>query len=176
MVNQADENQLTEMSAMKYAGRKSGLVTLKFGGAITGTLVGLSPDGIPLVDFPGNPAAAHLNARSCVEVGISDVGKEVVLLFDDGDGLKPIVIGTIQPSIHVPAKEHEIKLDSPLDKATVEIDGKTIELAATEKLTLRCGAASITLTRDGKVLVRGTYLQSRSSGVNRIQGGSVQIN
>ena len=38
------------------------------------------------------------------------------------------------------------------------------------------GKASITLTREGKVLIRGTYLSSRSSGVNRIKGGSVQIN
>ena len=29
---------------------------------------------------------------------------------------------------------------------------------------------------EGKVLIRGTYLLSRSSGVNRIKGGSVQIN
>ena len=41
---------------------------------------------------------------------------------------------------------------------------------------LRCGKASITLTRAGKVLIRGAYLLSRSSGVNRIKGGSVQIN
>ena len=30
--------------------------------------------------------------------------------------------------------------------------------------------------RAGKVLIRGAYLLSRSSGVNRIKGGSVQIN
>ena len=41
---------------------------------------------------------------------------------------------------------------------------------------LRCGKASITLTREGKVLIKGAYLSSRSSGVNRIKGGSVQIN
>ena len=33
-----------------------------------------------------------------------------------------------------------------------------------------------TLTRAGKILIRGAYLLARSSGVNRIQGGSVQIN
>ena len=31
-------------------------------------------------------------------------------------------------------------------------------------------------TRAGKVLVRGAYVSSRSSGVQRIKGGSVQIN
>ncbi|MEW5071937.1 hypothetical protein AB1P14_09365, partial [Pseudomonas aeruginosa] len=38
------------------------------------------------------------------------------------------------------------------------------------------GKASITLTRAGKVIIRGAYLSSRSTGVNRIKGGSVQIN
>jgi hypothetical protein len=41
---------------------------------------------------------------------------------------------------------------------------------------LRCGQASVTLTKAGKVLIRGTYVSSRSSGVNRIKGGSVQLN
>jgi hypothetical protein len=43
-------------------------------------------------------------------------------------------------------------------------------------LVLRCGKARITLTRAGKVLVEGTYISSRSSGVNRIRGGSVHLN
>jgi hypothetical protein len=41
---------------------------------------------------------------------------------------------------------------------------------------LRCGKASITLTSAGKVLIRGTYVLSRSSGVNKIKGGSIQLN
>jgi hypothetical protein len=49
-------------------------------------------------------------------------------------------------------------------------------MTAREQLVLRCGAASITLTRDGKVLIQGAYVSHRSSGVMRIKGGSVQIN
>jgi hypothetical protein len=32
------------------------------------------------------------------------------------------------------------------------------------------------LSSDGKITTRGTYLLSRSSGVNRIQGGSIELN
>jgi hypothetical protein len=56
------------------------------------------------------------------------------------------------------------------------IDGKRVTFDAREEIVLRCGKASITLTKAGKVLIRGAYLLNRSSGVNRIKGGSVQIN
>ena len=49
-------------------------------------------------------------------------------------------------------------------------------LSAQEEIVLRCGKASITLTKAGKVLIEGAYVLSRSSGVNRIRGGSVQLN
>jgi hypothetical protein len=54
--------------------------------------------------------------------------------------------------------------------------GREVVLTAENEIVLRCGEASITLTRAGKILLRGSYLLSRSSGVNRIKGGSVQIN
>jgi hypothetical protein len=49
-------------------------------------------------------------------------------------------------------------------------------VTAAKQLTLRCGEASITLTAAGKIIIRGKYIVSRSSGVQRIKGGSVQIN
>jgi len=56
------------------------------------------------------------------------------------------------------------------------LDEQCLELSAEREIVLRCGKASITLTRAGKVIIQGAYLSSRSSGVNRIKGGSVQIN
>ena len=40
----------------------------------------------------------------------------------------------------------------------------------------RCGDASITLTRAGKVIIKGNYILSRSSGYNKIKGAAVDIN
>ena len=57
-----------------------------------------------------------------------------------------------------------------------ELDGERLVFTADKEIVLRCGDASITLTKAGKVIIRGSYLLSRSSGVNRIKGGSVQIN
>jgi uncharacterized protein (DUF2345 family) len=49
-------------------------------------------------------------------------------------------------------------------------------LSAHKQVTIRCGESSITLTAAGKIILRGKYIVSRSSGVQRIKGGSVQIN
>jgi hypothetical protein len=58
----------------------------------------------------------------------------------------------------------------------VDADGERLIVTAREQLVLRCGDARITLTKAGKVLIEGKFVSSRSSGVNRIKGGSVQIN
>jgi len=111
-----------------------------------------------------------------VEVGQPDTGKELALLFDEGDYLKPLIVGIVLSPTKLSGKLQTRSTDTSPEKVVVEIDGRSVELSATETITLRCGAASISLTRDGKVLIRGTYLQSRSDGTNRIQGGAVRIN
>jgi len=60
----------------------------------------------------------------------------------------------------------------------VAIDDRRDELiiTANKQLTLRCGESSITLTAAGKIIIRGKYIVSRASGLQRIKGGAVQIN
>jgi hypothetical protein len=57
-----------------------------------------------------------------------------------------------------------------------EHDSEELVITAARQLTLRCGESSITLTAAGKIIIRGKYIVSRSSGVQRIKGGAVQIN
>ena len=129
-------------------------------GIVIGTLHVGEADEI-LVDFPGNPAGRAIPAASTVALPASADGARVALAFESGDHTSPIVLGRIRDTVeHAPA-------------ATT---GKTLDLEAEEALTLRCGKASITLTKDGKVLVRGTHLLSRATGVNKIKGGSIQLN
>ena len=56
------------------------------------------------------------------------------------------------------------------------LDGRRVVLEGRDEIVLRCGSASITLTRDGKLVVKGAYVESRATGVNRIKGGAVKIN
>lgn len=45
-----------------------------------------------------------------------------------------------------------------------------------QEVILRCGEASLTLRRNGKVIIKGTTLETSASGTHRIKGGSVEIN
>ena len=93
-------------------------------------------------------------------------------MFDGGHPRKPVIMGVIQSSADVSAAPPR----SEKRVVIAEADGRRLVIDAEDEIVLRCGEASITMTRAGKVLIRGAYLSSRSSGVNRISGGSVQIN
>jgi uncharacterized protein (DUF2345 family) len=59
---------------------------------------------------------------------------------------------------------------------SVQADGERLVIAAEQEIVLRCGAASVTLTRAGKVLIKGAYVLSSSTGYNKIKGAAVDIN
>jgi hypothetical protein len=121
---------------------------------VLGRLVGFDIDGRPLVDFDGN-VSGPLLAAAAATYSNELVGAEVALLFIDGDVNRPLMLGCLQNNRGATSK---------------------VELMAEKELVLRCGRASITLTEAGKIIVAGSYLSSRSTGVVRISGGSVQIN
>jgi Domain of unknown function (DUF6484) len=137
----------------------------KIVGVLIGRLVDLGESGEPLVDFPGNASTKPLAALSILVLGKGTVGREVVLMFEEGDPRRPVVMGFVE--------DRGAKRRQPVE---LLLDKKRFVFTAEHEIVLRCGKASITLTRAGKVLIRGAYLLNRSSGVNRIKGGSVQIN
>jgi hypothetical protein len=53
---------------------------------------------------------------------------------------------------------------------------EVLVLRANESLTLRVGDGSITIRKDGKVLIKGKDLVSHAERMNRIKGGAVAIN
>ena len=135
-------------------------------GVVVGKFAGLDESGNPLVNFVADISHEAMVARSMISLRKSQIGSDVVLAFEHGDLEKPIVTGTLWQPENYPMQEPVV----------VELDGERITLTAQKEIVLRCGKASITLTKAGKVLIRGAYLSSHSSGVNRIKGGSVQIN
>lgn len=136
---------------------------------VLGELAGIADDGLsPLVTFPQAPGHAAVRARSVIDLQGSHIGRPVTLVFEQGDAARPIVTGVLRTEAQLPAEA--------AGHVEVEADGRRMLLQAREQLVLRCGKASITLTRAGKVLIDGSYVLSRSTGMNRVKGGAVQIN
>ncbi len=140
-------------------------------GVVVGQLLAISANDAktPLVGFGLAVAGAAVPARTTVDLHGAHIGRDVVLMFEHGDPKRPIVIGVLQGPAGWPADEAPAQVQ-------VDADGQRLLVSAREQLVLRCGKASITLTKAGKVLIEGSYLLSRASGVNRIKGGSVQLN
>jgi hypothetical protein len=136
--------------------RIDGIVIGQFGGF---------EDGSPRVMFSKSGEETSVIARTLIDATGLPLGAEVALAFENGNPIKPTIIGVIRNSSRDRSKQIDI-----------DVQCQTSPLADEGEVVLRCGKASITLTREGKIILRGTYISSRSSGVNRIKGGSVQIN
>ena len=62
-------------------------------GMIVGVLVGFAADGSPLVDFPNRPSAHALEAQHTIDLGVSNVGREITIMFANSDPYRPVVTG-----------------------------------------------------------------------------------
>jgi len=153
------------------------------GEIILGTLVGIDDNGQALVDFAQNPVSTPLKAISTSAVTQQQVSRQVALLFNQGDLNQPIIMGLIHSPLQAMlenfdqhSETEKVELAGNLNIDDVKVEGNKVTLEAQDEMVFKCGESSITLTKAGKVLIRGKYLLNRSSGVNRIMGGSVQVN
>ncbi|MCC8392513.1 DUF6484 domain-containing protein [Paraburkholderia sp. MMS20-SJTR3] len=141
-----------------------------FSRLMIGELLAIAEEGhTPLVRHAAQEGTAALAAQTLVDLHEAHIGFRVALLFEDADPRRPVIIGVLHEGGVAPSR-------TAVGNVEVDVDGERLIVSAREQLVLRCGNASITLTRAGKVLIRGTYVSSRSSGANRITGGSVQLN
>jgi hypothetical protein len=149
----------------------------EFGPVCCGRIVDIDADGCPEVDFPGNtgdPVAARALEGVCIERA-SSRGLQVLLVFEQGDPNRPVVVGIVQAAL--PAEHVDLAREvAHGEPRTAILDGRHVELRGNDEVTLVCGKSSITLTRDGRITLRGTEIVSRASGTNKIRGASVSIN
>jgi hypothetical protein len=149
------------------------------GGVTVGKIVQFTETGQFLVQYSGDsqspiPARLTSSAKEKLQHALC-VGREVLLMFVDDDPERPVIIDTMCPVSGAIDGESGTDFDERLSEE-VTIDRQRIVFEADEELVLRCGNASITLSKTGKVYIKGNYLVSRSSGTNTIKGSSVRIN
>jgi hypothetical protein len=103
-----------------------------------------------------------------------NTSREVLLVFEKGDPRRPIIIGLMEDPL-----ESLISFDLEPEATQANdflVDGKRITIEADEEIVLKCGQGSILIRKDGKIVIKGTDLLSRSSGAQRIKGARVNIN
>lgn len=137
---------------------------------VLGELIAMVDEGrTPLVAYKGMPGAKAIRARSLVALDRRHIGGAVGLMFEDGDARQPIVTGFLQGAPGWPLAEQPTQVE-------VDADGDRMVINAGRRLVLRCGKASITLTEDGRVEVRGETILTQAVAANRVRGGSVELN
>jgi len=153
------------------------------GEVIIGTLVAIDENGEALVDFSQNPFSTPVKAISTTGVTQHQVSRQVALLFNQGDLGQPIIMGLIHSPLQAILESYgqhsateKVELAGDLTIDDVKVEGNKVIFEAQDEMVFKCGESSITLTKAGKIMIRGKYLLNRSSGVNRIMGGSVQVN
>lgn len=122
-----------------------------------------------------------LPARATVALSPAMKGRELVVWFEGGDPSSPIIMGVLEPSPMARAVGHAVAQTTAGQAAAqggvhVMADGERQLIEADKEIVLRCGDASITLTRAGKVIIQGNYILSRSTGYNKIKGAAIDIN
>jgi hypothetical protein len=70
----------------------------------------------------------------------------------------------------------EVAGEKAKEAKDVLVDGKRVTIEAETEVLLKCGKGSIQIRKDGKIIIKGTDLLSRSSGRQRIRGASVSVN
>ena|ERR1700687_6021005 len=131
------------------------------------------------VDYDGNlsgPLVARVSAAlddsSLMQAARQQ--RETLLLFEEGEPRKPVVVALLRS--RTPLVDALLTSTPPQPQKVARIDGKRVAIEGSEEVVLMCGEATLTLRRDGRIILKGVNIVSRASQVQRIRGGTVQIN
>lgn len=144
-------------------------------GLVVATVQGVNPEDRPLVQWLGGvePCVAQTVWMEHEQDWLACVGKRVIIGFENGQATHPILLGLLDR----PALPDEETKRQPVEAEMIEAEmPETLRIESERELVLECGKAKISLRADGRIIILGGYVVSRSTGVNKIKGGSVQIN
>ncbi|MFO0619526.1 MAG: DUF6484 domain-containing protein [Polyangiaceae bacterium] len=129
-------------------------------------IVALSEQGRILVDIGGSVVPAAISTSACETELLAAVraSAEVLVLFVDDDPAQPVIVGLLRD---------RLVLDESTERMPI---ARSLDFGATSAIRLRAGEASMELSADGRVEIRGLEVVSVAEGTNQVIGGSVKIN
>ena len=114
-----------------------------------------------LTGVPGLPGEV-VAARTTVGLTRAQRGRTVVVVFEDGDRRRPIVLGVLQSAVPASA-------DVAAVPVTVQADDTRLVLSAEREIVLRCGDASITMQKNGTIAIKGKDISIEGSGAINVK-------
>ncbi|MFP2907952.1 DUF6484 domain-containing protein [Pyxidicoccus sp. 3LFB2] len=153
-------------------------------GSREGWVAGLDSQGRLLVDFEDNPLGQPVLARLAVALDAKARQDAVasrqrgVLLFEKGDPRRPFLMALLHEPSSTPLLDALLAPEPapPRLPAEARVDGRRVVLEGQDEVVLQCGEASITLRRNGKIVIQGATVETRARGAHRIKAGTVDIN
>lgn len=148
------------------------------GELLIGTVTAINDEGAPVLRFMLDGQWRSVPAVPMVSLTANHIGRQGVAMMANGEIKALVLVGLVHSPLDAMLQQ-SMSIDSlsePEAESYAEVDGTSRVIEGKEQVVLRCGDASITLTKAGKIILRGKHLVSRASGVNRILGGSIQMN
>lgn len=148
------------------------------GGAVVGRVVAFERGQVK-VSYgapPGPPVTARvLGALDDATLARAAREKaEAVLLFEAGDPGRPLLVGLLRSE--TPLVDALLAGPLPAGEKIARVDGKRVVVEGKDEVVLQCGKASLTLRRDGGVILRGVNVVTQADQIHKIRGGKVQVN
>lgn len=147
-------------------------------GAVVGKVAGFE-GGEARVLYPGSgpiplPARSLVAYDDTVLKEAARTGAEAVLLFEDGDPARPLLVGLLRS--RTPLLDALLVGPLPQRERVARVDGRRVLIEGQEEVSLKCGEASLTLRRDGVAILKGVNVITQAKRVTKVRGGKVQIN
>lgn len=137
--------------------------------------MGTGEEGLVQVSVGGQPPRPARLAIPLDEARLQQAMREgelAVLAFQHGGEQPPLILGLVKRPPPMPQPEP----NTQPELIRADVDGRRLHIQAQDEVVLECGKASITLRRNGKVIIRGTHVETHAEGTHRIKGGNVRIN
>lgn len=134
----------------------------RIGEVVLARVIAVDEHGGATIRLDSSMPARAVRALAAGRLEADCIGRMAAVMFLGGDPSQPLIVGMIVQEAVANAAASGVP-------AKVTID-------AAESIELRCGESTLTLQRNGRVVLRAKDISSYASGTQRINGAVVELN